>query len=575
MSEATYTVTFKTQGGGDYKVSAALGDNLLDIAQKAGVAIDAPCNGNGTCGKCYGHLISGTVDVIDSIRISEENFEDGWRLLCRCTVCGDVAFWVPMSAADYQKGIQTADLSTLEQLIHFQEALVRVFDTSLSYGRAEEGLGIAVDIGTTTVTAALIDLDSGLIKAKASGGNGQIRYGADVINRIIAQSRPGGVEKLRHAVVEETLFPLVEELCSQVTASAPATAPTATAVPATAQPSDIRCAVIAGNTTMEHLFVGADAQSIRLEPFEPEFLELPGKTSADLGLPFAPDAPVIFAPNVGSYVGGDITAGALDSLIWNTDKMTLFIDLGTNGELVFGNRDFMLCCACSAGPAFEGGEISWGMRATGGAISAVRIDPDTMEPSLTVIGDGAPLGICGSGIIDAVAELFSCGIIDARGTFIREGARIRRDEGTPCYILAFADESANKSDIFLNETDINNFIRAKGAIFSAIRSMLNSLDMTVDVIDQVIVAGGIGNGINIGNAISIGMLPRISVSKYRYIGNSSLTGACAMLLSQDATDQVFRIGRNMTYIELSTHPGYMDEFVAACFLPHTDATLFE
>ena len=285
---------------------------------------------------------------------------------------------------------------------------------------------------------------------------------------------------------------------------------------------------------------------------------------------------MLFAPNVGSYVGGDISAGVLPAMLWHSGEMALFIDLGTNGELVFGNEDYMLCCACSAGPAFEGGDISCGMRATHGAVDSCAIDPETMEPTLSIINGDKPMGLCGSGLISMISELFRCGIINAQGKFIREGKRVRYDQyGGAAYVLAFADESATGSDITLDESDLDNFIRAKAAIFSAIRTMLKSLDMTVDDIDKIIIAGGIGSGIDIGKAISIGMLPRQELSKYSYIGNSSLTGACAMLLSDEAAEKVFEIGRNMTYIELSTHPGYMDEFVAACFVPHTDAHLFD
>lgn len=339
---------------------------------------------------------------------------------------------------------------------------------------------------------------------------------------------------------------------------------------------DISRIVIAGNTTMEHLLVGADGNSIRLEPYIPEFLELTGKSAQDLGIPAGQGAPLILAPNVGSYVGGDITAGILPTMIWNRDEMNLFIDLGTNGELVLGSRDYMLTCACSAGPAFEGGDISCGMRAMKGAVDSVDIDAETLDPSLSVIGDVKPLGLCGSGLISIIASLFSVGAISARGKFIKENKRIRYDEyGGAEYIFATQEESGTGRELSINESDLDNFIRAKGAIFSAIRTMLQTVGLTVDDIEHIIIAGGIGSGIDILKAIEIGMLPNQPLEKYSYIGNSSLTGACAMLISDAAEQKVFDIAGNMTYIELSTHPGYMDEFVAACFIPHTDATLFE
>jgi uncharacterized 2Fe-2S/4Fe-4S cluster protein (DUF4445 family) len=259
-------------------------------------------------------------------------------------------------------------------------------------------------------------------------------------------------------------------------------------------------------------------------------------------------------------------------------ELSLLIDLGTNGELVLGNADFLLSCACSAGPAFEGGDISCGMRATDGAVEACAISDADRDPELTIIGGAGqkPRGLCGSGLIDMIGELFRCGIINAKGKFIREGRRIRRDEwGGAAYIAAFAAESGGGRDIALTEPDIDNFIRAKGAIISAVRTMLASLDMPVEAIEKVYVAGGIGSGINMGQAIRIGMLPNLPLSRYRYIGNSSMHGAFAMLTSEKAVRMISEISRSMTYIELSSHPGYMDEFVAACFLPHTNSALFE
>ena len=422
-------------------------------------------------------------------------------------------------------------------------------------------VGCAIDIGTTTVTMVLTDLKSGKLLAKGSSGNGQTRYGADVINRIIEQSRSGGKKKLQDAIIKETLTPILANLCKTAGISA----------------TSILRLCIGANTTMNHLLIGVDADPIRMDPYIPSFFGWEDLLAGDLKLPANPLAPVVIAPNIGSYVGGDITAGTLASGIWDKDEMSLFIDLGTNGELVFGNRDFLMSCACSAGPAFEGGDISCGMRATDGAIEACTIDKDTMEPTLTIVGDAGqrPVGICGSGIIDIISELFRCSIINARGLFVREGDRVRRDEhGMGRYVLATAAESETGREVAINEVDIDNFIRAKGAIFSAIDTLLQSVDMTVDCIDHVYVAGGIGSGINMKNAVNIGMFPDVELEKFSYIGNSSLTGAYAMVLSDQAIEKCNEVMANMTYLELSTYPGYMDSFVAACFLPHTDARLF-
>ena len=421
--------------------------------------------------------------------------------------------------------------------------------------------GLAIDIGTTTVSALLINMLTGEIIGKASAGNGQIRYGADVINRIIESMKPGGSEKLQKAVIDETINPLIQQMCRANGF----------------KPEHIYRMSIAANTTMNHLMAGMEGDPIRMEPYIPTYYKTNSLFASDIGIAINRDAHIIIAPNIGSYVGGDITAGALVSMLWNRPEFSLFIDLGTNGELVFGNSDFMMSCACSAGPAFEGGDISCGMRATDGAIESCTIDKDTMEPSYHVIGEEGekPIGLCGSGIIDVIAELFRTGIINPKGKFVREGKRVRHDEyGMGSYVLAFEEEAGSVRDVEINEVDIDNFIRAKGAIFSAIRTMLASLDFDVEMIDDVYVAGGIGSGINMQNAVRIGMLPDIPMEKFHYIGNSSLSGAYTMLLSTEAERKCYELASNMTYLELSTVPTYMDEFVACCFIPHTDTSLF-
>ena len=633
-------VVFQIEGSTPVEIACNPGDNLLELARRANVAIDAPCSGNGSCGKCRVKLVEGEVETIPSRHITQEEFDAGWRLSCNCKVVGDCTVFVPDIASAYQSRMKTADLSSPEEVAIFKEAQSAIADSGICMenpyvalqltmdapsegdtmpdnerltwaiqaaqpeaaevkipyavmvklaatlrendfrvcvkGELKNGvftcmeicpfedtklIGCAIDIGTTTVSMVLVDLTNGEILAKGSSGNGQIRYGADVINRIIESSRPGGKKKLQDAIVKETLTPIIANLCKSAKISA----------------RSILRLTVGANTTMNHLLVGVDADPVRMDPYIPSFFAWEGLTAQDLKLPANPLAPVVIAPNIGSYVGGDITAGTLATMMWNSDEMTLFIDLGTNGEIVFGNRDFLMSCACSAGPAFEGGDISCGMRATDGAIEAVTIDKETMEPTLTIVGesDQKPVGICGSGIIDIISELFRCGIINARGLFAREGSRVARDEhGMGRYILATAQESETHREVSINEVDIDNFIRAKGAIYSGIDTLLQSVDMTPECIEKVVVAGGIGSGINMKNAVNIGMLPDVELEKYHYIGNSSLTGAYAMVISDEATDKCHEVGANMTYLELSTYPGYMDSFVAACFLPHTDASLF-
>ena len=467
---------------------------------------------------------------------------------------------IPYSVLKKLPDVLRASHFSVQCVIRVTKKDVFVYDILPADKKAIVG-GLIVDIGTTTVSALLVDMISGEILAKASAGNGQIRYGADVINRIIESAKPGGQKRLQDAIVKETLNPMITKMCASAGFSC----------------QHIYRMAVAGNTTMEHLLMGINADPLRMEPYIPAFFKTNSLYASDIGIAIHPDAHIIVAPNIGSYVGGDITAGTLVSMIWNRPEMSLLIDLGTNGELVFGNSDFLMSCACSAGPAFEGGDISCGMRATDGAIEACSIDQETMEPTYQVIGEEGqkPIGICGSGIIDVIAELFRCGIINPKGKFIREGRRIRHDKyGMGSYVLAFEEEAGSVRDVEITEVDIDNFIRAKGAIFSAIRTMLSSLDMDVSMIDDVYVAGGIGSGINMKHAVTIGMFPDIPLERFHYIGNSSLSGAYAMLISTQAEKKTYEVARNMTYLELSTVPTYMDEFVAACFLPHTDTTMF-
>ena len=635
-----FKVTFSFEDGSMVETFANAGDNLLEVARSANVAIDAPCSGNGACGKCRVQLKSGELESKKTLHISDEEYQAGWRLSCCSKISADVNVLVPDIASAYKSRMKVADLSSKEEIAIFENAKrdvelagielknsLEVVDVTMDppslddtmpdnerltralrkylnisrvripyavlkklpdvlresnfsvkcviratsddmfvydiFGKDEDVVvgGLAIDIGTTTVSAVLINMENGEILAKSSAGNGQIRFGADVINRIVESQKPGGQQKLQDAVIKETINPMINEMCKS----------------AKFPKNRIYRMCVASNTTMNHLFAGINSDPLRTEPYIPAFFKTNSLFASDVGIDINKDAHIIMAPNIGSYVGGDITAGTLVSQIWNRPEFSLFIDLGTNGELVFGNSDFMMSCACSAGPAFEGGDISCGMRATDGAIEACTIDKETMEPTYKIVGDPGtkPVGLCGSGIIDVISELYICGIINPKGKFIREGKRIKHDKyGMGSYILAFEEEAGSVKDVEITEVDIDNFIRAKGAIFSAIRTMLTSLDFDVSMIDDVYVAGGIGSGINMQNAVNIGMFPDIPIEKFHYIGNSSLTGAYLMLLSTPAEKKTYELAANMTYMELSTVPIYMDEFVGACFIPHTDTSMF-
>ncbi|HWR89153.1 MAG TPA: ASKHA domain-containing protein, partial [Dissulfurispiraceae bacterium] len=286
-----------------------------------------------------------------------------------------------------------------------------------------------------------------------------------------------------------------------------------------------------------------------------------------------PQAPVYTLPCVASYVGGDIVSGVLATKMHRNPEVALFMDIGTNGELAIGNNEWLMTAACSAGPCFEGSGIRCGMRATPGAIEAVRIDPVTHDPQITIIGGGTPLGICGSGMIDAISEMYLTRTIDQRGKFI-EGITdriIKGDEGLE-YVL-YHDERHGR-DIVLSEVDIENVLRAKAAIYAGIVTMLGEIGFTIDAVDTIYVAGGFGNYINVERAITLGMLPDIPKERYKFMGNTSVTGAYLTLLSEDLRREADEIAQKMTYLELSVSRNFMDQFLSALFLPHTDMSQF-
>lgn len=630
-------VNFTSHG---VQVEAKNGESLLTVIRGAGIFIDAPCNGNGSCGKCKVKILQGQVNSSKSNHITEEELAQGYVLACCSTITGDVEVEIPSTADDAMHNMKIEDLGgekekkifneareilknngielgidikksfleipepTLDDNISDVDRLIRQVRNTLGCGNVQCGLsvikkiphtlreynfkitityieeenniniiniegndntnklyGVAIDIGTTSVAACIINLKSGEIIAKASSGNAQIQYGADVINRIIYSGKKDGLKKLNEAIIKYTINPLLQKMYAESDIEA----------------HEIASFVVAGNTTMSHLFLGIQPDYIRMEPYIPAFLSSPPIKAYELGININPETTVYLAPSVASYVGGDITAGALASGIWNSEENVLFIDLGTNGEIVFGNKEFLMSCACSAGPAFEGGEISCGMRASSGAIEKLEIDKNTYEPKIQIIGEEKPVGICGSGIIDLIYQLMATKIIDRRGKIVKglNTPRVRFDEhGMGEYVLAFKEEYNIDKDITINEVDIDNFIRAKGAVYSGVSSMISSVGMDFDCIDRLYIAGGIGNNLDVESSIMIGMLPDIPREKVKYIGNSSLIGCYLTIMSKEAKKKLEEISSGITYLELSVEPSYMDEFVSACFLPHTDIDRF-
>jgi uncharacterized 2Fe-2S/4Fe-4S cluster protein (DUF4445 family) len=428
-------------------------------------------------------------------------------------------------------------------------------------GRPEDDRlwGVAIDIGTTTVTAYLVELMSGEVVAQAANYNGQIQRGEDVISRIIYASKNGGDGEMQRLVVE-TINDLVQRNCKS----------------AKVEPDHVVKATVAGNSTMMHLLLKLPAASIRLAPFITGVNHIPVVTAEDIGLNINPLATVDCLPNVASYVGADITAGVLSSGLDDTDDLTLFIDVGTNGEIVLGNREWQLSCAASAGPAFEGAGVRHGMRATRGAIEEVWINGETYEPDLRVIGGAKPTGICGSGLLGLLAEMFMTGIVDKGGNVNLDlpTERTREGEHGPEYVVAWGSETDTGEDIVITRVDIDNLLRAKAAIYAGFEVLARSVGVDLADVQRVLVAGNFGKYINIEKAIQIGLMPDKPWEQFDFLGNTAVRGAYRTLLKRSERQRVREIASKLTYLELSADNSFYEAFTSAMFLPHTDLHLF-
>jgi uncharacterized 2Fe-2S/4Fe-4S cluster protein (DUF4445 family) len=440
--------------------------------------------------------------------------------------------------------------------------------------RTAPNYAVAIDVGTTTVCAQLLDLAHCTplrIMKKSSDGrdlctvaelsdfNAQISYGEDVISRIVYTKKKGGLERLQKKLIG-TVNGLIGELSGMTGVSR----------------EEITLAVLAGNTTMTHLALGLDPKYLMLAPYTPVAASAPPVKARDLGMDLGAETYLYVFPCVASYVGGDIVAGVLGSGVFQKEGVTLFMDIGTNGEIVLGNRDWLMCCSCSAGPAFEGGGITFGTRATEGAIEQARINPATGDPMILTIGRTKPVGICGSGLIDLVAGLIEAGLIDQNGRF-RKGTsskRVREGETGAEYVISYAPETAINRDIVLNEADLDNLLRAKAAMYAGCKVLLDHSGLSFGDLDRVILAGGFGHYLDIERAQTIGLLPDLPAEKFLFVGNGSLLGARLVSFSRGFLAEAERIAGMMTNIELSTSARFMDEFVAAMFIPHTDQGAF-
>jgi len=421
----------------------------------------------------------------------------------------------------------------------------------------DKNFGLSFDIGTTTISGQLVNLNTKKILGTKAAYNQQAAFGSDVITRIVYAAKTDGLEKLHNAVTD-TMNQIIKDLVSEHKVDL----------------NDVNCIVCSGNTTMIHLFLSMDPSHIRRQPYVPTANFIPVLRAAEAGININPRGLLSCVPGVSSYVGGDTTAGVLSSGIYQKEAPCILIDIGTNGEIVLGNRDYLVGCAASAGPAFEGSGVSSGMRASSGAIQKVSINKKDFSVKYSTIQDKTPRGICGSGYIDLLSEMLGVGIIDKSGRIKVEGKRIRSGQNGREFVVCFKEEIQAQADIVINEADIENLKRSKGAIYSATAILVKHLDLEFYDISKIFIAGGFGTYLDIEKSIRIGLLPDLERSKFVFIGNSSLAGSREILLSSQAMSMADSLASKITYFELSVDPGYMEEYSQALFFPHTDLTKF-
>ncbi len=621
------------------EISVPDGETVLNVAMEAGIHVNASCGGAGQCGKCRIIVEKGQIECGVSERLSREDLDRNIRLACLCRIKGDVDVRIPVESEvdagilnkyrsprrtarvqqmnlEYLKsrglfippvekryleipeptaGDNLADTSRLIGFLKTQFGEHRLvaelpmirkipdilrksgFKVTASLTRPVSEVGktlisniepgdttdrnyaIAVDIGTTTIYGQLIDLITGNVLAEYGDFNAQISYGEDIITRIMFAERPGGLDKL-HEVLLQTINKVIDKIISDSAVNC----------------EEVSSITLAGNTTLTQILLKIDPRYIRRSPYVPASTLYPPIRAAFLGINLPDHVTALVYPNISSFVGGDIVAGIMGSGIYLSRRLSLFIDIGTNAEIVIGNRDWLTCAACSAGPAFEGGGIQFGMRADKGAITDFSIDPRTLEPMILTVGNERPRGICGSGLINIVANLFEAGIIDNLGKFdpSLKSKRIRRKDGYYEYVLAWRNETRIDRDIVITEIDIENLIRAKGAIYSGCQTLLEEVGLKISDLDRIVLAGGFGSHVDVEKAMVIGLLPEMDPDKITYIGNGSLLGARMSSLTNRIRKDVVDTMKRMTNFELSETPSYMQNYIAALFLPHTDLALF-
>ncbi len=599
-------------------VKVGRGTTVLDAATSSDIYIDSICGGRGKCGKCK-VIIDGNVHADATDLLSAEETARGYYLACLARVAGNLTVTIPKesrveshqilmkseivplpaiepplmkislslsppSLTDYMSdldrvtralrnlGIEnvTIGLPTLKKLSRIlRENEWNVIVTLMDLWDRQEIIdigptsdddlsGVAIDIGTTTIVVELVDLKSGTVIDSRSDYNKQVVYGEDVLSRILyTEEHKDGIHKLT-TTVRYAINDLIRELV----------------IDNKMRYEKICRAVISGNTVMTHLFYGLDPKYIRHEPYIPVMSFVPQMKAVKLGLSVNPNAYIYALPCRSSYVGGDVTADVIASGMSDRKEISLLIDVGTNGELVLGNESFLVSCSCSAGPAFEGGEVEFGTRAMYGAIERIWIDDNKVHYS--TIGNVRPKGICGSGLIELVAELFSNGVIDRVGKIQPDKNNIRIQAGSSGsqFVVAFKGETAINKDIVITDVDIQNILRTKAAVYASSNVLLKTFGYKFTDLTDVFIAGSFGNYLDIKKAITIGLLPDLPLDVFKFIGNGALGGARMVLLSKSMQDKAEEVVANMTHIELSVNSMFFKEFTSALFIPHTEIDQF-
>ncbi|MDA8122970.1 MAG: ASKHA domain-containing protein [Deltaproteobacteria bacterium] len=522
------------------------GETILAHAVRAGIPILSPCGGEGRCGKCRVTVAGDTKGGDDPGALSQEELRAGVRLACRCVpVSGKVTVTVlpgsrPARLSAYIEGRETAE----------DEPFVPLH---LVPGKGSP-LGVALDLGTSTLAGALIDLRDGTVLARASSDNPQMVFGEDLISRIVfGEESPDGFTLLRRLLRQG-----VDKVISGLIESSPVA-------------GEIVEVTAAGNTVISHILYGLSPAPLRRPPHRPVLKEYPAKSGKELGIASAPSARWRIFPSIGGFVGGDIVAGILASGMHREEAVSLLFDVGTNGEVALGNREFRIACSSSAGPAFEGGEVACGMRACAGAIDSVRIDRETLAAGWTVIGGGKPAGVCGSGILDLCAELFRAGLVDRAGRFVpRAGAPFRDTGRGKAYLVARADESAAGAEIVLAAPDLKSVLRTKAALCAAADALLAAVGLYRADVERVFIAGGFGNFLDLRSALTLGLFPPFPLRKFIPLGNASLAGAIGALRNRKRWEEAAALAPATSHHDLSSDPDFMEFYQRALFIPHTD-----